>query len=593
MEKQRLYDHLSSSPHPSQLTVLIIHGGGASMKGNIWAQVLARLEISTTRHEFMKWLQPTALAADDGHTLEIRVMDEHTGAWLEKHYLPAIREALTASGRQGVDVQFVVGPPVMDTKPTRGKGPQGKPLDFEHIEPWEDAVDGAALLADLARAFERFLSLPAHASTALALWVLHTYTHDAAFFSPVIAITSPIKGCGKTSVLIVLGSLVYRRQFASNLTSAVLFRLVDRFQPTLLIDEADTFLPENDQLRGLLNSGHTKATAWLIRNVGEDYDPRKFHTWCPKAVAAIGRLPGTLEDRSIQIRMKRRRRLGDDGARVERLRSDQIDGWHLPLRRRAARWADDHLDALRQSDAEVPGTLADRAADCWRPLLAIADECGGEWPAKARAAAEALSQAAFADDQEPVIELLRDLAALLAPPPDQPGASPTLVVAENGLVPSANIVAELARLSDRPWATWRGDRPITQQSLAGLLKPLGIYPAESRQWGVDGEHFRGYRLGPLQDAFARYLPFSGYRSGSRDATNVYGAVHHDQVGIQDPENPDPIVVYEPDFIDKIPGSRPVPGKRGVIPLIPALKGSLRTRRGLPSRTLKVAKGKVN
>ena len=536
------------------------------MKGNIWVQVLARLESSLRRHEFHEWLAPTSLAADDGHTLEVRVSEENVASWIRKHYLTGIQEALIACGRGGVDVNFVVGPPVTDTKGKRVRGPQGKALDFETIEPWEDRVDGAALLTDLAKAFERFLTLPPHASTALALWVLHTYTHEAAFFSPVIAITSPIKGCGKTSVLIVLGSLVHRRQFASNLTSAVLFRLVDRFQPTLLIDEADTFLPENDQLRGLLNSGHTKATAWLIRNVGDDYDPRKFHTWCPKAIASIGRLPGTLEDRSIQIKM-RRQCAGDATYRAERLRIDHIDGWHLTLRQRAARWAEDHLDMLRQADPAVPRALADRQADCWRPLLAIADASGGEWPERARKAAEALSGEAFNDDQEPGVELLRDLIALLHPADES--TPPVLCADASGVVPTADIVKALADLPDRPWATWRGEKPITPFALSRLLRPLNIYPAGVIRSG--DQLVRGYRREAFEDAFTRYLPFQLIGCNK---PNEYGL--NSQISVDPEEAVGSTEKHEntPVNIDFATPGQLKSGKGGVIPLIPTLRGAL-------------------
>ena len=77
-----------------------------------------------------------------------------------------------------------------------------------------------------------------------------------------------MKRCGKTLLLIVLGALVPRRLFASNVTPAVLFRTIEKYRPTLLIDEADTFIRENDELRGVLNSGHTRTTAVVIRAVG-------------------------------------------------------------------------------------------------------------------------------------------------------------------------------------------------------------------------------------------------------------------------------------------------------------------------------------
>ena len=68
-----------------------------------------------------------------------------------------------------------------------------------------------------------------------------------------------------------------------------------------MIDEADTFLAEAEELRGVLNSGH-RRTGEVIRDVGDDFEPRRFSTWAPVAIAAIGKIPGTLEDRSDQDR---------------------------------------------------------------------------------------------------------------------------------------------------------------------------------------------------------------------------------------------------------------------------------------------------
>ena len=157
------------------------------------------------------------------------------------------------------------------TKPEKPK--QGREVQFDEPDPWPDPVDGDALITAIAATFSRYLALPKHASTALALWVLHAYTFDAWFASPFLAITSPEKRCGKTLLLILLGALVPRRMFAANVTPAVLFRAIEKFNPTLLIDEADTFVRDNDELRGVLNSGHTRTTATVIRAVGDDHDP--------------------------------------------------------------------------------------------------------------------------------------------------------------------------------------------------------------------------------------------------------------------------------------------------------------------------------
>ena len=66
------------------------------------------------------------------------------------------------------------------------------------------------------------------------------------YIAPILALTSPEKRCGKSTVLALLKSLVLRRLPCSNITSASLFRAVEAWAPTLLIDEADTFLRDNE-----------------------------------------------------------------------------------------------------------------------------------------------------------------------------------------------------------------------------------------------------------------------------------------------------------------------------------------------------------
>jgi hypothetical protein len=91
------------------------------------------------------------------------------------------------------------------------------------------------------------------------LWVAHTYLLDRFLVSPRLGVRSPTKGCGKTLLLDVLGRLVLRPLPAANVTSSAIFRVIEGHCPTLLVDEADTFLYDNDELRGVLNSGHRKG----------------------------------------------------------------------------------------------------------------------------------------------------------------------------------------------------------------------------------------------------------------------------------------------------------------------------------------------
>jgi hypothetical protein len=115
---------------------------------------------------------------------------------------------------------------------------------------------------------------------------------DAGDISPLMVLVSPTKRCGKTSVLILMYFLTPRSELSSNITAPALFRYIEDVRPTLLIDEADSFAKDNEELRGILNSGHTTAAANVIRNV--DHKPRRFSTWAPKAIATIGTLADTL-----------------------------------------------------------------------------------------------------------------------------------------------------------------------------------------------------------------------------------------------------------------------------------------------------------
>lgn len=361
---------------------------------------------------------------------------------------------------------------------------QGRAVVLSDPEPWPEPVDGMELLDQLVNVYDRHLAQPEAAGTVEALWTLHAHAHDAATVSPLLAFTSPTKRCGKTTALTLVGALVPRSLPVSSITAAALFRTVEALNPTLLVDEADTFLSDREELRGVLNSGHTGAGAFVVRTVGDDFEPRVFRTWGPKVIAMIGDLPDSLFDRSVVVRLRRRQPRED----VERLRLDRL-GELEPLRRQCARWAADHLEELRRADPDVPPELHDRAADNWRPLLAIADAAGGSWPVRARQAAVALS-GVVDDDGDAGVLVLGDLRDLYG----QRGVD---------RMPSAEIVQALGQMEERPWPEWRRGQPITVRQLAGLLRPYGVSPTQYR---IGPDRARGYDRADLEDAWTRYLP---------------------------------------------------------------------------------------
>jgi len=236
-------------------------------------------------------------------------------------------------------------------------------------------------------------------------------------------------------------------------------------------------------MRGILNAGHTRATAYVIRTAGDDFEPMQFSVWCPKMLAGIGKLAATLEDRSIIIQARRRA----PGESVERLRLDRLSELEH-LRRRCRRWADDHVVALGLADPVVPELSSDRAADNWRPLLAIADAAGGQWGDRARWASIVLSGCGDESDGASVI-LLEDLRHLFAS-------------RGTDRLTSDEVVHALAAMEERPWPEWRQGRPITTRQVAKLLHNFNIKPKVVR---VDDRTPRGYEVSDFTDAWTRYL----------------------------------------------------------------------------------------
>jgi putative DNA primase/helicase len=411
--------------------------------------------------------------------------------------------------------------------PVRQKGEplngQGRSLTLPDVKPWLEPVDGAGLLADLVAAVRRHVILPSHAADAVALWAVWAWLIVHFDIAPRLAVLSPEKRCGKSTLLEILFCLTPRPLLVSGITAAAIFRTIEAAKPTLLIDEADTFTKDNEELRGILNSGHTRASASIIRTAGDDHEPRQFSTWCPLVLAAIGSLPETVEDRSISIPMQRKAPnesvtpFPRSGKRAAALRAEL----HT-LARKMRRWAADHGPALADADPTIPPGLHDRASDNWRPLLAIADAVGGEWPERARAAAVALNGGDSSDAESHRVRLLRDVRAIFE---------------ANGWdrVGSQTLCDTLVSLEEAPWAEYRKGKGLAPAQLARMLKPFGVKSRNIRL--PDGTTPKGYYREAFEETFRRYLPSDQENSISERHTATSRAQSGDEPVFQNATPP--------------------------------------------------------
>jgi putative DNA primase/helicase len=415
---------------------------------------------------------------------------------------------------------------------------KGHAITFEEVIPAFEQVDGADLADRLIAVFTRFAALPKHGATALTLWTLFTYCLDLFQIAPRLDLSSTEKQCGKTTTLSLLNRLAFRAALSSNISPSAIFRVIARHKPTLLIDEMDTFIEGNEALRGILNSGHTKEAASIIRCEGDDHEPKMFSTWAAMAFAHIGKIPDTLEDRSIRLPM--RRKLPSE--KVESLRRTGPAAVALheelsTLPREMMRWIEDHSGAIAMATPSMVEGMSDRASDNWLPLLAIADALGGAWPKKSQEAAASLSGHGTVDNESIKVELLTDIRSIFG------GKSVDRLS-------SADLCNCLALMEDRPWGTWKHGKPMTQVQLARLLKPFGV---SSRTIKLEGQGTpRGYLVEDFADAFTRYtssLPgdftlskcnHATTRSQSGDGTVFQGATTGDGCTPRNGLNPAPM-----------------------------------------------------
>jgi Protein of unknown function (DUF3631) len=402
--------------------------------------------------------------------------------------------------RQKPDLVKELGPALLDADRTKlreqmkADEADGEPdlLELRQL-PLEEPVDGRALLSRLEKVLRKHLVLGDDFIYVIALWVVFAHAHDAFDTSPFLVITSPMKRCGKTRLVRVLGKLVPDPLSTSNVTPAGVFTATDSGH-ALLIDEGDTFLDDDKQMRGTLNGSHTRDGAFVRRS------GKQLSTYAPKVFAMISvGLHATLLDRSIRIELQRKAP-GREVALVP-----QGPGAYLNLHRSCRRWALDNLGVLRKAKPQIVNMLNDRERDNWKPLFAIAEACGGDWPVRARNAARHLH---VPEDEDEVELLLRDLKKLF----DHHDGRHLF---------TREIIKHLTAIAHRPWADFDRGRPLNDRALAKLLNQrFKIRPSQVK---VGDRRANGYRRDQFNAAFANLYPEPSVTSAQRGHDHTEGS----------------------------------------------------------------------
>ena len=278
-------------------------------------------------------------------------------------------------------------------------------------EPAAEQFDGAKILDLVSHFIRRYVHLSDPQARIVAVWAAHTYAVGAATTTPYLNINSAVKQSGKTRLLEVFELLVNKPWLTGRVTAACLVRKVDQVRPTLLLDESDAaFSGEKEYaeaLRGILNTGFdVGGVASCCIGNGANISYKDFRTYSAKAIAGIGQLPDTVADRSIPIRLQRKK----PGEVVARFRRRHAKAEAADIKTKLCDWISTiSVDKLKDAEPTLPEELTDRQQDGIEPLLAIADEAGGEWPCALRTAAVEIFRSQAAEDQNIGVQLLADV----------------------------------------------------------------------------------------------------------------------------------------------------------------------------------------
>ena len=373
---------------------------------------------------------------------------------------------------------------VADRRKRREEASQPSLYPHWDVEPYPEPVDSERLLWALIKCIRKYVMLTQDQAVAVALWVMFSWVHErAAVHSPLLIVTSPQPNCGKSTLLGVIGFLVRRSLVSVSISGAALFRSIEKWLPTFVVDEADTRLVNNDDLKEVVNSGWTRGQS-VIRCDPDTNEPRSFPTFAPKAIGMKGRnLPDTTLSRAIIIEMQAK--LPDEQVKD----FDHVDDEDLAvLRRKLLRWANDNGERLAFATSAVPDGFHNRVRANWKLLLAIAELAGSTSKASAHKAAIAIEKIKATFETSLGVELLHDINAAFDATRQDAIFTKTLI---------DNLIAD----EERPWAAYgRARKPITDRQIAKLLEEFKIFSRTVRI----GTTAKGYKKADFAEACRRY-----------------------------------------------------------------------------------------
>ena len=159
----------------------------------------------------------------------------------------------------------------------------GEPCEYE----------SESKLLERIRAFiHRYVDLEPSYETVASYYVLLTWLYDRFSDLPYLRLRGE-PGTGKTRFLLTVGSICYKPILASGAsTISPLFRILDAFRGTLIVDEGNWRLTdEKSEITKIFCNGNGRGFPVLRAEPtgpSQEYAPRAYHVFGPKIIATRG-----------------------------------------------------------------------------------------------------------------------------------------------------------------------------------------------------------------------------------------------------------------------------------------------------------------
>jgi len=309
-------------------------------------------------------------------------------------------EWLKRNGKKPIDIPEILAEAVKHDR--AANPPPSSPSGPPPPNPYGDSFNPATLVEEIAI---RYASMRPHVRVVYTLWIVASHVYTAFRIAPRVLLVSDKPDSGKTTALEIARNLMFRANEGAFATDAAIRDHLSLGPGSVALDEGDLFDPAaRRSLLRLWNSGHTEGATHSMMVGGQR---RVVSLFAPMIAAGLGRILGQAQLTRTFVLVMSPYGAGDkpefqwwapaqDGPDSIIARRETLGLLYQYLRHCAGAWKLDPQPL-------IPAELERRAADNVRPLLAVADACGGDWPQRAREALVALINEMAAERPEVII----------------------------------------------------------------------------------------------------------------------------------------------------------------------------------------------